>query len=390
MKRHEIIKSFPALDLRRLLGRRPAADPLLGRERVRFYSSGRAALYHIVKSLDGGTRDTFLLPAYHCGVEVEAVLRAGKNVDFYRIKRNLGVDLEHLRSRIDSRTRGIVVAHYFGFPQEMAPLAELCRQRGIMLIEDCAHALYSQDAAGAWLGTGGDFALFSMRKTSFLPNGGAVLVNGSELPLPAQGKSYADFSLYKSTIKAVLEHEMSRQGGVARLCRLILDSYGRRGEQSVDSGPAAEIDDRRWYYDVPMYHYENDIARISLLLAGLDDIRSIIDRRRENYRRLAALLAARFRTQFVFPELPAGVCPLCFPLFVPQRDQVVAEMAARGVEPFVFGRLLHPLIADDQFPEAHYLADSIVGLPLHQQLGRQEMERVAAVFAEAATGDLPQ
>ena len=38
-----------------------------------------------------------------------------------------------------------LVTHYFGVPADLSPALDLCRRRGIPLIEDCAHAIETGD-----------------------------------------------------------------------------------------------------------------------------------------------------------------------------------------------------------------------------------------------------
>lgn len=381
MNRQRPLSAFPHLDPRQVTGRRTHPDPLLSNGRVRLYASGRAGLFRIVAGLALPPGSTILLPAYHCGVEVEAVLRAGCGVAFYRVRFDLGIDLDHIRALIDQHTRGILVAHYFGFPQEISELAALCRQRELVLIEDCAHALYSRDQRGAWLGTTADYGLFSMRKTVFMPNGGAVRVNRAELPLPQPGIRYLDRSIVTSTVKSLLEYGAMGSGVPAAWARRLLHSHELRS----DAATAAANDGGavRWYYDVPSLDYRHAIAALSRWCAGAPEVREIVGRRRENYRSLAALLAPRLADRLPFPELPEGVCPLCLPLFVPQRDAVAERLAARGVHPFVFGRHPHPLLQPEQFPEATVLAAGILGLPVQQQLTERDMALVADILLQS-------
>jgi dTDP-4-amino-4,6-dideoxygalactose transaminase len=52
----------------------------------------------------------------------------------------LAVDLAQLKAAIGPRTRAILVAHLFGSRMALAPLLEIARQHGLLVIEDCAQA----------------------------------------------------------------------------------------------------------------------------------------------------------------------------------------------------------------------------------------------------------
>lgn len=386
MTNPKLIQAFPALDLRQLFSRTRHDDPLLSGNRVRLYASGRAGLFHIIKTLAFPPGSSFLLPSYHCGVEVEAVLRAGCKAGFYRIKKDLSIDLDSIRKQITPGTRGIVVAHYFGFPQDLSKLRELCQRRDIVMIEDCAHALYSRDEEGFWLGTKGDYGVFSMRKTVFMPNGGAVRVNRNGFVLPDKGKRSFNLGTLKSTIKSVLEYEACKTGTLASISRSILDTYQNHAADNDIPGVSAD-ENQRWYYDVAAFDYEHDISPVSRACTGDVQYRQIIAGRRSNYTTVERLLESCLEDQFVFPELAQGVCPLCFPLFARQRDQLAEHLTAHGVIPFVFGRHNHPLLETTAFPEVGFLADSIIGLPVQQQLTEDDMALVAELVCNFRKGE---
>lgn len=72
--------------------------------------------------------------------------------------RTMNVTPESLRAAISDRTRAVVIAHLFGGRVPLEPIVEICRDRGLLLIEDCAQAFagYSNHA-----GAVGDVAMFS-------------------------------------------------------------------------------------------------------------------------------------------------------------------------------------------------------------------------------------
>jgi perosamine synthetase len=388
MNHRKTIQAFPSLDIRNLFAGRSYDDPVLAATGIRFYASGRAALFHAVKSLHIPPGSIIMLPSFNCGVEVEAVLRAGYEVDFYRINNDLNIDVGHIAGKITAGTKGIVVPHYFGFPQDVTRLKELCSSMDITLMEDCAHALYSQNSNGKWLGTVGDLGLFSLRKTVYAPNGGAVLVNRKDSVIPDRGKRCFRPELLKMLAKSILENESGRDGITSGPSRWLLHTYRKYAIPSNISDGSGGTDNLRWYYDLPLFDYDKGMSAVSSFCAGKENFSDIVAARRKNYVALERILKKNFTNNFVFPKLPDGVCPLCFPLFVSQRDAVVSRMSARGVDPYVFGRCQHPMIDKKEFPELEALANTVIALPIHQQLIQEDMERVAEAFIRSSEGNL--
>jgi dTDP-4-amino-4,6-dideoxygalactose transaminase len=95
---------------------------------------------------------------------------------------NLNLDPEDVRAKITPRTRAVMVVHYAGYPADMPRLAELADERGLVLIEDCAHALVSSlhgRACGAW-GRLGCFSFFSNKNVT-CGEGGAITTQDADL-----------------------------------------------------------------------------------------------------------------------------------------------------------------------------------------------------------------
>jgi dTDP-4-amino-4,6-dideoxygalactose transaminase len=134
-----------------------------------------------------------------------------------------------------------------------------------------------------------------------------------------------------------------------------------------------KTEDMHWYYDVARYDYQHDIWLLSRPFIKSQYYEDIVRKRQMNYRILKGLIHESKTLKPVFPYLSSGVCPLCFPIIVHQSDRFVRKLNRRGILPFVFGRFLHPLMNKANYPDAYFLSKSILGLPVHQQLGREEM-----------------
>jgi dTDP-4-amino-4,6-dideoxygalactose transaminase len=92
---------------------------------------------------------------------------------------------------ITSRTKAIVVVHVAGAAADLDALVDLCRRRGMRLIEDCAHA-HGTSWRGRGVGSWGDFGSFSMQHGKLMTAGeGGVLLTNDEV-LRDRAWSYAD------------------------------------------------------------------------------------------------------------------------------------------------------------------------------------------------------
>ena len=154
-----------------------------------YFHRARNAIYHLFRSLRLAPGETVLVPDYHNGNEVQAIRAAGVTVRFYRVGRNLEIDLEHLTTLARTTDARVLFAiHYFGWPQPVKELLALCETHGMILVEDCALSLLSE-TLGRPLGSFGRYATFCLYKTLPVPNGGVLVANDGGLERPGRSRA---------------------------------------------------------------------------------------------------------------------------------------------------------------------------------------------------------
>ncbi len=119
-----------------------------------FVSSGKAALYLILKALKSLSPDKpeVLIPAYTCFSVPSAVVKAGLKVSLSDIDiSTYGFNYELLKKSINENTLCVVPNHLFGIPSDMESTKNLCREKGMFVVEDAAQAMggkYRNDKLG--------------------------------------------------------------------------------------------------------------------------------------------------------------------------------------------------------------------------------------------------
>lgn len=149
---------------------------------ARAVSSGGAALMAILSYIDVKGKDV-IIPDNTFWADAQAVRMAGGNVIFADCNReDLCLSLEDLKNKVTPNTKAVIVVHIGGhIAFQVEEIAKFCEDKGIYLVEDCAHV------HGAWWNgkTGGHYGFagaysFYATKTMPLGDGGMVVSQDQE------------------------------------------------------------------------------------------------------------------------------------------------------------------------------------------------------------------
>jgi perosamine synthetase len=364
-----LMSVYPPLEPVTLVTRRSRQFPF-DQPNLTLTHLGRGAVWLALRALGLGPGRRIAMPAYHCGSEVEAARLAGLDIEFYRVDPWLRVDEEDLE-RAARRTDAVYLISYYGFPMPAIP-------RGVRVIEDAAHALFSRDG-NTPMGFRGDAAIFCPRKTLGVPDGGAVLVRGGGIE--ATGRP---------SWKPMARSLASQGAGWAAQSRMTLlrkpatavFHKTSKAEAAVESGTLTETVIGEW--DLEVADFESAASKPSRVTewavhgANGDHIR---EARRANYSVLLETLSevcpARFR------RLTPGMAPLYYPVRVPERDRTIAELQRRGVRAIEIWPVPHPLLDRYRFAELEPLRHQMLALPVHQGLSEWHMRQIASAAKEA-------
>jgi perosamine synthetase len=342
--------------------------------------NARGALYQLLQAIPENQGSVVLLPAFHCTALVEPVAHSRFRAAFYRIKPDLSIDYDDLRSKATSNVAVIVAIHFFGFPADLSPLLELRQQLGCYLLEDCAHSFLTVDG-GRPIGHRGDFSIFSFYKTVPSLFGGALRINHKPFQFTPSSNSIS----WKES--AVISKRLFEQ-----IIENSSDGFGKRSYQSLEnrrlsrkkSAPAADQPSASNFVDDP-YLFRADLAKARIpwscrSILRSSDWQAFVAARRRNYALLNVALKENNVLSRVFTCLPEGVCPWAYPVLLQDRTQHDQELRARGVPLFTFGEVLHPLLAQSDSSvrkDAQDLSNRLMLLPVHQNLSVDDVTQYA-------------
>lgn len=343
--------------------------------------SARTGIARACELLGLGNGSEVLVPSYNCGSEIAPLLAYGVSLKMYNVLENGKIDIKDLESRISQDTKAIYLTYYFGFPQPTQEVANICKNKRIYLIEDCALSLFSK-VGDREVGSFGDVAVFSLVKTLPVPDGGVLVINNPRLPdnrwcIKPPGliricRGLTPFLKLKLLTNLAQWHLLWLYGITQPLLKTQLsDAESGKVQSEPEIMPHMEFGAR---------YKDKGISLLSRHMMSRFDKTAIIHKRRENFLLLLSLIKVSDICRPLFTELPEGVCPLNFPMIVSQRSRFASLLKHRFIDAGRWWKGYYPGLPWREFPNAQYLKDNLLVLRIHQELNQNQIRYMAGCF----------
>ncbi|SFL37157.1 dTDP-4-amino-4,6-dideoxygalactose transaminase [Bradyrhizobium sp. NFR13] len=318
-----------------------------------------AALHLILHALGIGPGDEVLVPSLTFVATANSVLYVGARpvfVDIDSAEIPL-MSLDDAEAKCTSRTKAIILVHFAGYLAHRDTWQSFARRKGLLLIEDAAHA-----PGLPAVGTFGEAAAFSFygNKNMTTAEGGAIIARSRAL---------------RETIRRARSHGMT-------------------------SSTRQRLTSRRPDYDVTIlgFNYRMDELRAALGLAQLKKLPEWNDTRRRLslcYRQLMAEHCPTVMIPFANPWPSAHhLMPVVLPAAT-DRQPVIDRLRKRGIQTTIhyppvhqltFYRELYP---DTLLPRTEEFAQRELTLPLHPRMNPADVEQAVNSLAAALGTEFP-
>ena len=130
-----------------------------------------------------GPGDEVIIPAHTYCASAIPFARTGARLVWADIEPDTRVvSAETIAALVTEHTKAIVVVHLYGLAAPMGPIMDLAREKGILVIEDCAQAI-GATVNGQPVGSIGDFGCFSFhgqKNITTMGEGGILVVRSEE------------------------------------------------------------------------------------------------------------------------------------------------------------------------------------------------------------------
>jgi dTDP-4-amino-4,6-dideoxygalactose transaminase len=301
-------------------------------------------------------------------------------------------------SKIGEKTLAIIAVHLFGLPENMAEIKEKAQSKQVIVIEDAAQGLgnrlnpdgyltenkFGTEQPESMFGSMGDIGIlsFGRGKPLSLLGGGAILVNNTDLYKRIKDKH------------DLLDNSDSFLSSVEYRTKLFLYSFFFHPSLYwiPANMPGLRIGETYFSLDFAIEKCSQQMIGIgNAIAATLNGIRQIRLRMAMDYRKALN----RFRDELAFiPEYDEdddNVALMRFPIIFKKkenRDRILLRLRAEGLG--ATGMYPAPLneiqgttpylLRIEVFPEAKYISERILTLPLHEYVTVRDIEKIVRIF----------
>ena len=346
---------------------------------------GREAIRLALRAVEkkGKGKMSVAICGFTCYAVYEACVGEGMDVEYLDIDREtLNFSFETLRKKCEENPEinVVVVQNTLGMACEIEKISDFCKRRGIVLIEDLAHSIGAVYEDGRKAGTVGDFVVLSFSQDKMVDgiSGGAVVVRNKEFRINNQqfaslplGQQVRDrfYPLFTWVIRNMYGI------GVGKVVHAVLKRFDLLSKP-MGGGEDLIYGLPNWYCELIYLQFlklKDDLAhREKIALVYKEILRQAQDDRKESFERVSKSTNLRF------------------PIFVKQRDELIAFLKRQGVfvsdiwydSPIAPKRFLKLTDYDGECSMSEEVSELILNLPTHRNVSEEDARRIAEYINE--------
>ena len=267
----------------------------------------------------------------------------------------LGMDLEDMKRKYDDDVVAVMPVHYAGHPVPMDKLMQWAREKGLKVIEDCAHTAGAK-YKGKTLGTWGDVGCFSFEEKKLMTTGDGGMVVSNNTELLKDIKAYRWVGIDKDNWKTAQAYTDSNK------------------------------DAMHWFYEINLLGYKynmNDLAA-AIGLAQIEKLPKMNARRSKIIRMYLEGIKNIEGIEPLLPFEPENYVYQMFGIRTEKRDELMIYLKSKGIAtgchytPLSLQPLFKQYAKECDFIEKEH--DKFITLPLHADLSDNEINYVLKIL----------
>lgn len=317
--------------------------------------NARTSLGLLLNSLAKNEEINIYVPSLICKSALE-LISSDVRIIFYNVNHNLSIDIDVIK-KYSIKKQCILLVHYFGSPiKNFEYVLDFCKRHDILIIEDCAHC-FGGKYKNKYLGTFGDFAIFSLKKFFPIISGGLLLIKQNTVLID-------ETTLLKKRIKYLLIiKKFLKTNSIIKLFPIKLKEKNNFKTQQSSSAKLYNMDNLCEYI-----FYSQNIEIIS-------------NKRKNNF--LFYLNEFKSLNINLIQKIENNFCPWTFPVIIKENCKILYKMLiASGISCEIWDSLPECVISARKFSEVKKFAQSILLLPVHQNMTKRELRFVSRKVRE--------
>lgn len=341
---------------------------------------GREALRLALQTADLPENSLVAINVYTCFAVFDAVVKAGHKVLYLDIDpQTLNFTYDTFKKAADKNkaVKAVIVQNTLGYASGIEKIANYCKEKSIILIEDLAHCVgteYEKQEAG----TVGDFTALSFSQDKMIDgvSGGAVVIKNQRSKIKDQ--RYIDIP-WKQQIKdrfypsLTWKIRFTYASGYGKLLHWLFK------KSNLLSSPMGHLG-TDGIYELPDWY-------CGLINSQFNDLNNNL-----KHRKKIAGIYAKYLDKKI---LSADICTrinkssnLRFPVFVEKREELIKYLKEYNIyvsdiwydSPIAPKKYLHLTDYKNQCPESEKISSLMLNLPTHRNISEKDAEKISELI----------
>ena len=310
-------------------------------------TSATTGLEIALRALGIGHGDEVIVPDYTYPATASVIAIVGAKAVIVDVsKADMAISFDEIEKNITSKTKAIMPVSLFGYPLNYDRLNEIKEKHNLYIVEDAACTI-GAEYKGEKIGNQADITVFSLHPRKFITTGEGGIVTTNNAKWASWIDSYKHFGMN-------------------------MDGANREGIQ----------------FNIIGTNYKLSNIQSAVGLGQLDKIDELLNRRIElanNYKRIIQEVEGIDLPQVLDKKPNCQHSFQTYAVYVEDRDRVMKEMRAKGIEVQIGSYALHMHKAFKESPQVEIMGemknskwcyDHALALPLYNDLTFEQQELI--------------
>ncbi len=357
------------LKLKKTLNKKYSGEAFL------FYK-GRQALTYALESLNLPKDSSVAFTGFTCFVVFDAIKKAGLKPIPIDIDFSLNFTTTNFKKTLNEEDiKALIVQNTLGYPCEIEEILKICKEKGIILIEDLAHCAGGKYVNKKEIGTIGDLTVLSFSQDKIIDgiSGGAVVIRNKKYQLR--------FNRSQKNIKEIFGNPSIILQSKDKLYPLL--TFKIKALYDIGGNLLHFILKKTKLLSTPMQGNINKFLNLpewycSLINYQFDNFDKELKHRRE----IAEIYKEELDSKILNNEIIDFVSlssNLRFPIFVENREKLINYLKTKGVYvsdiwydfPIAPKKYLAEENIENKLSNSKRISETILNLPTHKNISQK-------------------